>query len=268
MGKLLIVIAVVFFAFPGFVFSQTFSNPPCTIAPASADTGLVTPNSFDSLQCIDKGLPYSSSVQLYMPLTFNGVIALDSLVITSITGMPAGITYAQNPASGVYYADSTGCIAFAGTTNADSGAYPLTFNGYAVVTTQNSGTQTLSFAQLRQLQDNPVPVYQLNVINQGDTCAPPAVVSGINSINSSLTSAMSVYPNPGNGNFEFRLYAGKSIDGELCVLDLTGKKIFSQKFETPGVYSTSFDISRFAKGLYTLQLKTEEGFASKLISVQ
>ena len=179
MRKLFLTTAVIF-ASLGFVFSQTFSNPPCTIAAVHSDTGLITPF-YDSLACIDKGLPYSSSVQISMPATFNGNISIDSMVITGISGLPAGISYAQNPANGVYYADSNGCIAFAGTTNADSGAYQLTFTGYAVVTTQSSGTQTLSLAQLAQIQDAPVPVYFLNVINQGDSCFPRAV-TGISNL--------------------------------------------------------------------------------------
>ena len=267
MRKLFFITAILF-AFPGFVFSQTFSNPPCTIAAANtfpSDTGLITPFYDNPLACIYKQLQYSSSVLLSMPATFNGIISLDSLVITSISGMPAGITYEQNPASGVYYADSNGCIAFAGTTTADSGAYPLTFSGYAVVTTQNSGTQTLSFAQLAQMQDAPVPTYTLNVINQGDSCF-PIVVTGVSNLIES--SQLSIYPNPSNGLYNVELNADKALSGEVVVCDVTGRRVYTQRISTTGFYKTVVDLTHCAKGFYMIQVRTSEGVVSKSISLQ
>ncbi len=264
MRKLFFVLTAILFAFPGFVFSQTFSNPPCTIATANTDTGLITPY-FDSLSCIDQGLAYSSSVQLAMPATFNGIISLDSLVITSITGLPAGIQYMQNPASGVYYADSNGCIAFAGTTTADSGAYPLTFTGYAVVTTQNSGTQTLSLSQLAQIQDNPVPVYQLNIIYPGDSCFPRPVTGVQNIIQ---TSQLSISPNPNNGSFNVELNTGLQLSGEIVICDVTGRQVYTQQLNAAGFYKTVINLNSCAQGFYLLQVRTTEGVVSKSISIQ
>ena len=201
-----------------------------------------------------------------MPAVFNGLITLDSLVITSITGLPAGIQYAQNPSRGVYYADSNGCIAFAGTTAADSGAYALTFNGYAVVTTRNSGTQTLSLAQLAQIQDAPVPVYKLNVIPAGDSCHPQPVVAGIPSLIQS--SQLSVYPNPANGAMTVELSAEKALSGEVIVSDFTGRRIYAQPLSSTGFYKTVIDLSSYAKGFYNLQVRTSAGVVSKSISLQ
>ena len=249
MRKILLT-TLVLFASLGFVFSQTFSSPPCIIA--SGDTGLITPY-YDSLPCIEKGLPYASSVQISMPAYFNSSILLDSLVITSITGLPAGIQYAQNPASGVYYGDSSGCIAFAGTTSNDSGAYQLTFNGYAVITTQSSGTQTFSLQQLTQIQDAPVPVYYLNIINPGDSCFPRPVVAGIAGIIQS--SQLNVYPNPSTGIFNMELNSDKAITGQVLVTDVTGKTVYTQSLNTSGFYKSVINLNNCANGLYLLQLK-------------
>lgn len=253
----------VIFASLGFVFSQTFSSPPCIIS--ASDTGLITPY-YDSLPCIEKGLAYSSAVQISMPAIFNSSVYLDSLVITSITGMPPGIVYAQNPTNGVYYADSNGCIAFAGTTNDSTGAYPLTFTGYAVITTQSSGTQTFSLSQLTQIQDAPVPVYYLNVINQGDSCFPQPVVAGI--ANLIQSSQLTVYPNPSNGAFDLELNADKAFTGEVWVTDVTGKKVYSQALNSDGLYKGLINLSSCEKGFYLLQLKTSAGVISKSISLQ
>jgi hypothetical protein len=259
----LFALTAIFFASLGFVFGQTFSNPPCIIA--YNDTGLITPF-YDSLPCIEKGLPYSSSVQIYIPGTFNSSIILDSLVITSITGLPDSIAYAQNPASGVYYGDSSGCIAFAGTTSNDSGAYKLTFNGYAVITTQSSGTQTYSLQQLVQIQDAPVPVYYLNVINPGDSCFPKPVVEGITDLN--LSSQLSIYPNPSTGIFNVELNTGHALNGQMLITDVTGRTVYLEQFDASGLYKSAINLNNCAKGFYLLQLKTTAGVATKSISLQ
>jgi len=257
---------VFIFASLGFVFGQGFSSPPCVIS--YSDTGVITPY-FDSLPCIESGLPYSSTVQINIPAIFNSSILVDSLVITSIAGLPAGIAYQQYPASGVYYGDSSGCIVFLGTTTADSGAYPLTFNGYAVISTQSSGTQTYSLSQLTQIQDAPVPAYQLNIIYPGDSCFPlpaPVYVEGVSNVLSS--SQLSVYPNPSSGVFNLELSTDKDVTGEIVVTDVTGRAVYVRRMEATGLFRSSINLSNCAPGFYVLQIKSEQGMISRSISVQ
>ncbi|MDB5284579.1 MAG: domain proteinfibronectin type protein [Bacteroidota bacterium] len=249
-------ITTVFFASLGFVFSQ-----PCTLT--TIDSSFIAPSP-DSLPCIERGLPYSNSIQINMPGAFDGLITLDSLVITSITGLPNGITYATNPASNVYYGNTSGCILFSGTTNDTAAGYELYFEGYAVVSSPNSGTHTLSLTQLAQL-NGPVPEFQLNVINQSDSCHPEAL-TGIKNLASNIN--WSISPNPNNGVFELKLDAGNKTSGEIVVTDISGRVAYSQKLETTGFYQTTFNLSTLSKGLYLLQLRTEEGIASKKISIQ
>jgi hypothetical protein len=49
---------------------------------------------------------------------------------------------------------------------------------------------------------------------------------------------------------------------------MTGRRVFTQKVDATGFYNTSIDLSAFAKGLYTVQVRTEKGVASKNISVE
>ena len=263
----LFLITIIFFASLGFAFSQGFSSPPCVIT--LNDTGYYTPY-YDSLPCIEQGLPYSSSMQVGMPAVFNSSILLDSLVITSITGLPQGIAYVQNPPSGVYYGGSGGCIAFAGTTSNDTGSYPLGFTGYAVISTQSSGTQIFSFSQLAEIQDAPVPVYQLHVISPGDSCfsEPAGFYYTLGISNLLASSQLNVYPNPSSGVFNLELTTDKSITGQIIVTDITGKTVYRQPLNTSGLYKNTISLNNCARGLYLLQIKTAEGLVSKSISLQ
>jgi hypothetical protein len=267
MRKLLLT-TIIFFASLGFIFSQGFSNPPCIPLPVNSTEGYYYPY-FDSLPCIEKGLPFSSAIQISMPSVFNSSILLDSLVIDSITGFPPGITYATVPASGVYYGDSSGCIAIAGTTTSDTGSYELTFYGRAVISTESSGTQIYSITQLAAIQDAPTPIYFLNLINPGDSCFPPPIVYGATGISDLIEpSQLNVFPNPTSGAFNFELNVSKAISGEVTVTNLMGQRVYSHQFSSSGLYRSNINLAGCAKGLYLLQLRTSAGLVSKRISIQ
>ena len=92
--------------------------------------------------------------------------------------------------------------------------------------------------------------------------------AAINNIGSNFNSSLNVYPNPTSGKFDLTLSNIDNVNGELSVYDMTGRRVFTQKVEAAGFYSTSIDLSGYAKGLYTVQVRTENGVASKNISVE
>jgi|SRR5579863_1759326 len=252
-----------FFTSSGFLFSQGFVGPPCTIYTAQDTINFLYPAA-DSFPCIDSGIAFYDAIQLNMPPTIGGIITLDSLVITSITGLPAGMGYNINPPSGVLYADANGCVAFAGTDSASPGSYSITFNGYAVLTSQNTGTHTYSLDQLAEIDGAPVPSYRLNVIGPTDTCNPQAYTLVYNVNGSPL---FTVYPNPGYGLFELDLQSVKSVNSEIDVADLSGRIVYRAS-EQAGTVLATLNLSDLSKGFYILRLRTRGGETSKKISIQ
>ena len=81
-----------------------------------------------TVPCIEQGTAYTQTVQLHVPTSVNGGAAtVDSVLVTGITGMPAGITLTLNPAAPTkILGGGNGCIEIAGTTSAAVGNYPLT----------------------------------------------------------------------------------------------------------------------------------------------
>ncbi|MCW3124414.1 MAG: repeat protein [Bacteroidetes bacterium] len=97
----------------------------CTINTGNTTDGF-TPA---SLPCITQGVSYGQVSQVHVPATTNApgfTVTVDSVKMLSVTGMPAGITYASNPTSGVIRGGNNGCAWISGTTNAAVGSYPLT----------------------------------------------------------------------------------------------------------------------------------------------
>jgi len=238
------------------VFAQT---PTCTVDPQAQPNAGISPGP-GQLPCIVVGEEYNQTIQVQNLSNFNIVVTVDSMILNSVTGLPAGINWSKNP--NVLYSGQNGCLTFYGTTNAAPGKYTLGWQGTVWFSAPYIGNQSYS-GDLSQFAGQ--YKYYLNVINPGDSCRP---VSSVNDFSADLNSAMYVFPNPSNGAFEVSLNAGKRVNGEILIFDMTGRKVFSQELDAIGSYSTSIDITRFAKGLYTLQLKTADGFASRRISVE
>jgi hypothetical protein len=212
-------------------------------------------------------LDNSYVAQFYLPTS----ITVQSIPITiywikmdTITGFPAGISYAKNPVSDTVYGGGRNCIQLSGLTNAFSGDYPLTFDGFIRVNVLLlGGDTTMSISQLNQLAQLGGPTaphfgYKVKVVDP----------NGINDVNSMLTAAMQVIPNPNHGQFDIRFNYHGMIEGELRIVDISGRIVYSKNLDTDGFYSTSVDLSAFAKGMYAVQLKTADGVATKNISVE
>lgn len=253
-------------------------GPACT--PDPSNTAFLSPSP-DSIPCVERDSFYSQVLQIYVPtsidlqtlipaIPFPFVMTIDSIVIDSVTGLPNGMVYALNPTNGHFLGGTNNCAYVNGTTSDPTGHYPAIFHGFitmhgAVIPGIFDGDTTVSLDVLQAAPQNPFEL-AIDVINGGEECRPE--VNGVTAFQNNLNMLMYVFPNPSNGNFELRLNAGRRISGEIVVTDLTGRKVYSEPTDLIGWYSTSLQLSFLPQGLYTIQLRTAEGFASKNISIQ
>ncbi len=252
-----------------------FTNAQCTINPGAQPTPGVSPTA-PNLPCVERTVAYSQDLQvkiqdagdttltIVIPIAVH--IVVDSVRIDSVSGLPAGLTFSRNPA--VLLGGGNGCATISGTTSAPAGRYNLTAWGTAwlrgqVTTPIMLDTAIAMNGNLNQY--SPFGGYYVDVVEQGAPCVHS---SGINNFNAELNAALSVLPNPNNGQFTVNVNAGNRVNGEMVVVDITGRIVYSQKLDVVGLYNTSLDITKFSKGLYTVQLRTAEGVASKKISIQ
>jgi len=259
----------------GIIISGQIFAAGCTIDPNN--TQFFSP-SRDSIPCIERGVAYTQVIQIHVPdnfdiapfvgLPFPVLLTVDSMQIDSITGFPNGITYELNPANGHFSGGDNGCALASGTTNDPAGNYPLTIHGTISVSgiPQGFGFPSDTTFQLEQAQSmSGMFSLSVDVIEQGAPCRPS---TSVNDFSADLNSLVQVFPNPSNGIFELRLNAARRVNGEVVVVDVTGRRVYSEIIDAMGLYSNSINITQFGKGLYTLQLRTENGFASKNISIE
>ena len=85
----------------------------------------------------------------------------------------------------------------------------------------------------------------------------------------SSISSLEVYPNPSRDvfNVEFTSESKQSI--EVRVVNLLGESIFTENLENfEGEYTHSFNLSEYSKGIYLLELDTDNGIVNKKLILQ
>ena len=232
----------------------------CTVDNSNMKFG-ITPNDTTAPHIV-RGVAFDTVAQIYVPdsITFMGYKAtIYWLNIDSVNNFPTGIIYTENPgASDTIYGGGRQCFKLSGTTMDAVGQYNLAFHGHVrvhvvIIAGIYAIDTTVSLAQVGSQFG-----YFLTV--DGGV--------GINDIGSNFNSSLNVYPNPTNGKFDLTLSNVDNVNGDINVYDMTGRKVYTQRVDATGFYNTSIDLTGFAKGLYTVQVRTEKGVAAKNISVE
>ena len=248
--------------------------PACTPDSAAQPRPGISPSPAN-IPCVVDGAPFNQTLQVQCPAYFDTVINLgitsypltvtvDSMELDSVVNLPAGLTWVKFPNR--LKGGQNGCLTFSGTTNAAPGYYHLTWYGTAWVTEPYGlGHKTVTGSLNRYGYVN----YYLNVIaSAGDSCIPyNPYINGINDLNPLLNTAITVSPNPSNGVFTLKLNAGSRVTGQVEIIDVTGRTVFSQDVDLIGLENMNIDISKCTKGIYTVMLKTANGNAVKRISI-
>ena len=260
-----------FYAFFFLILAAATMQAQCVIDTAAQPRAGISPSA-DNLPCVVRSAPFNQTLQVQCPAYYDSVVNLvittypitvtiDSMELDSVSGLPSGITWSKNPNR--LKGGENGCLTFTGTTTDPTGYYHLGWFGTAWTHTQFIGSRTVTGNLNRYNYVN----YYLNVISQGDPCVPYNPYSGINDLNNELNTALSISPNPSKGVFTVKLNAGSRVTGDIQIIDVTGRIVYSQDVDLIGMENKTIDISKCAKGIYTLILKTANGNAAKRISI-
>lgn len=248
--------------------SAVFAGSGCVVD--QNNTALFNPTP-DDVPCAEVGVAYNQTLHFFVPVSQDITIAgqtvtvyVDSVVLNDVTGLPTGLSWSANPTGPLYMPDTHGCGLTYGTTTAAPGNYPIVFDGRMYMHGSAFGfTIDTSFTINQVIQQHYGKTYSIDVVAQGTSCT-----TGIKDFNNDLNASLSVYPNPNAGIFTVKLNAGGRVNGTVQVIDVTGRVVFTQPVDVMGAYETNVNISQLAKGLYTVQLKTDRGISSKNISVE
>lgn len=257
---------------------STGAMAQCTID--QSNTAFFNPSA-DSVPCATRGIPYDETLQMYipssvnlqdyvpsLPIAFN--LNIDSVVLNNITGLPTGLSWSSNPNTNVFYGGTNLCGKTQGTTNDPAGVYPIVFDGLIYVSGQAfpgffDGDTSFTIQQLLQANQGQ-PTFDLRVIEQGEQCQFGPV--SVRNFNADLNAMIGIMPNPSNGIFTVKIDAANRVNGEMVITDVTGKQVYTQAIDVLGNFATTINLRDLPAGLYTLQVRTANGFAAKSISIE
>lgn len=134
--KLLLTTAIILTGF-------TLLNAQCT--PGSYTAEGIYPDTVTNLPRAYVTFPYNTTVTCVIPTDTVSIVTwtVDSIGITSITGMPAGFTYTPNKVSGYWPGGGKGCILISGTATAgEVGIHKLKIYTKTYVSNTFLGSQT------------------------------------------------------------------------------------------------------------------------------
>ncbi|MFM7078700.1 MAG: T9SS type A sorting domain-containing protein, partial [Bacteroidota bacterium] len=79
--------------------------------------------------------------------------------------------------------------------------------------------------------------------------------------------SLNVFPNPTQGKFEVNFDAGGSRDFIIRISETTGKMVLNETYEAfSGEFRKSYDMSKIAKGVYVLEIiSNDRSFSKKLV---
>jgi hypothetical protein len=85
-----------------------------------------------------------------------------------------------------------------------------------------------------------------------------------------LSEIILIYPNPTNGMLTLEMEITEAQDFGLKLYNITGQEIWSEApaKHLAGKYRKEIDMRKYSKGIYTLQLISEEGTVNRMIVVE
>lgn len=164
-----------------------------------------------------------------------GKAVLDYIKITSVNGLPSGITYQCVPSTCQFENNTTGCVLISGTTTDPAGVSNLT-----VTADVRIGAGLAGFTLPYTFPDTTIaPGCYLFVV------AEPV------GINEAYSHDISCKPNPVQNNATISFENGNATTANLSIVNLNGQIVKTENFNTQNGRNTyTFDVSDLSNGVY------------------
>lgn len=131
-------------------------------------TQILYPDTSTNLPPASKGSSYAEVIQIFVPSLYQGA-TINSVQLSSVSGLPSGFNYSTYPTSGILNAGTSGCVIIKSpNVIANVGTYPITLN--LVYNVQFLGNVSSSFKGYRIVVQNIIPL-SLNTKTYQESCA-------------------------------------------------------------------------------------------------
>ncbi len=231
-----------------FIGAIQFAQAQCTPNPALTQAGIY-PDTITNLPLAAATSPYLAQIDAVIPtdtvidyLGSTVSIAIDSIGVIGIDGLPAGFSYATNTASGFWQGGTKGCLIIQGNpTQAQVGIYPLDI--YITSYGNISGYSVPG-------QKDTLSAYVIDIRDSSEV--------SIYSIEKEVFAVSQNYPNPFAKQTEISINSPKNTTAELDVYDVIGNQISSSLHNlNRGENAIIYKAENLVQGIYIYQVKVD-----------
>ncbi|MCC6723885.1 MAG: T9SS type A sorting domain-containing protein [Saprospiraceae bacterium] len=244
-------------------------NPDLTYADSTAGVypkpyePTLTPNG-GITECAVIGQPFEFTFTIVIndTLTYSGLsFPLDSVLVTSVSGLPQGVNYTCDPPNCHFLGNTIGCAKLSGvpTSGNTPGAYDLLIGGSAYV---NGSVFPLPISFPDANLAPGTYTIHLNA-SSSDPCAATATKD------ISKQVSIKTVPNPAQGESQIKINSQISGQFQFQVVDLLGNRIQQRQLNLVfGENTVNLDASELSNGFYLLMLSNERGQVTQKLVVQ
>jgi len=245
-----------------FAVAVVFANAQCTPDPLFTEAGIY-PDSTTGLLPAYVGQSYSQNITIITPsdtvvdnpLGGTMTVTIDSINLTSVTGLPDDFDYACDPPSCGFPGGTIKCAELYSTvapTVSDIGIYDIVFETTSYVSNVPLlGTTT---------QDDIIDYYYIEI---------SALTSTFNQFNNKTLELKGVYPNPVINQAKIQFISGTREEVVFKVYNMLGKEIESQIISTDrGVNIVKINTSTYSEGIYLYSISNGKQMQTKRMIVK
>jgi hypothetical protein len=232
-----LVLSFILFSFIGFNGLYAQCTPDVNITHPGT-----YPDSATGLPHAKVGTAYSTVIQVRVltDTTVSSIPAtVDSIVVSSVTGLPAGFNYATNPSSGHFPGGSNGCVLLTGAapTSGMEGSHPLTINLIAYGKLSGTIPASLPYS---------VTYYNIHI---------DSINVGIADLNAAKFSLSQNFPDPASRLTDIYYSVPSSGVIDFSMYNLLGKLVYQKSiYAEKGTGRVTLDAKDFAPGIYMYNL--------------
>lgn len=248
MLKKLLLSALLVFGFASYIHAQCVPDPTITIAG-------IYPDSATGLVSGVVGTPYTQVIQAKVPVdtvvSINGFpptnITIGNITVTSVTGLPPGLTYSTTPANGIFPGGSNGCMLVSGT--------PTTPGVYYVDVILTTNATFLGF-----------PISQVDTLDYYSITI--NTTSGVGSVNAFNFELVSMVPNPASSFVDLDFTSPSAANYQIKVCNIIGKDVISRSVRAvAGLNRQRLDVSALASGIYLVSINNGNSVLTRRLVV-
>jgi hypothetical protein len=247
--------------FLSFTLAYVFVNGQCIPDPQFTAPGIY-PDTTIGLSDAIVGQAYSQNITIITPtdtvvdiLGQSVSVDIDSISLTTVTGLPNGFTYSCDPPSCGFPGGTIKCAELYSTVNpnqSDIGLYNIVFE----TTSYASNVRFLGTFT----QDDIIDYYYINIVDN--------TTFTIDKYDISSFDLRDVFPNPASKNVEIQFISGSTDDIILNVYNLLGEVQESLIIKSVlGINTINLSLSSFKNGLYLYSINNGNQVLTKRMMV-